>query len=460
MSTSSAGATVERVCLNLRVSKSVKEAYETVVAEKYGRKRPYTGTELEREFRLALDKGTITELYDSVLDLADAFGKVPREKNNLSTPDDETAVVAYRVAEPVRNGIMALASSNNCSNPGEFVERVMYSYAVGESVDERLINLTDRIKQATDHKFNDELSAKERRTKAIADELDGLHQFTIDDFDSAVESVPKISPGSYIREEYLPRVLDELDKTWHPHNPEVFTNTDDVPPERERDHRNKPYLLMDAADKQLAIKTDIVTGNGRAYTVSDALDALRNKPQHKTVRKLMRQIGETAGFEYKKGSQRRGNNADDVLVVNRKDVLSSTDHKDVQRVLADEQTDDDGSTSADERTETDGTQWVQQAAENLPDAPVGKLPDAVIKNKIAEATNDEIDRDESGSIPDELLDAVTDEQVAKVRQYIADGTEKPGSNPSEGRGRTAGTTVQQPTTSARQLRADGGNPTT
>jgi hypothetical protein len=298
----------------------------------------------------------------------------------------------------------------------------MQSYAAGESVDERLINLTDRIKQATDHKFNDDLSAIEKRTKAIAAEIDA-DEFTIDDFNEAVEAVPKITPSRHIREQYLSRVLDELDATWHPNNPVLFT-TKDVPPEAERDHRNKPYLLMDNGDKRLAIKTGFIESSDNVYTESEAMGALQNKPQPKTVRKLMRQIGETEGFGYKDGSDRKTRNADDVLVMNRDAALSSPDHKDLAPVLMD----------------TDGTQWVQKAAESLPDNVESfNNATAVIKNKIVSATTDEGLNDTSN-----FFDAITDEQVARVQQYAADSTEEAASTPVEGRGNTGKNTIQQP----------------
>ena len=449
MSSSSATETVERVCLNLRVSKSVKEAYESVIAEEYGRKRPYTGTELERELRFALGEGTVSDLYDAVSDLGEAFGEAPREKKNLSTPNDETAVVGYRVSESVRRGIMSLASGTTCTNPGEFVERIMQSYAAGESVDERLINLTDRIKQATDHKFNDDLSAIEKRTKAIAAEIDA-DEFTIDDFDEAVEEVPKITPSRHIREQYLSRVLDELDATWldRDWNTHIFTTRDDVPPEAERDHRNKPYLLMDNADKRLAIKTGFIESSDNVYTESEAMGALQNKPQPKTVRKLMRQIGETDGFRYRDGSDRRTRNADDVLRMNRDAALSSSDHDDLARVLMD----------------TDGTQWVQEIAGWLSDLP--SLPnDAAIKHKIAYNTTDYNVRALDNK--SNFLDAITDEQVARVQQYAADSTEEAASTPVEGRGNTGETTIQQPdngqnksveaSSSTTPARTDGGH---
>jgi len=454
MSTDSGSDTVERVCLNLRVSKSVKRAYEDVVVEKHGRKRPYTGTELERELRFALNDGTVHELYDAIEDLADVFGKAPAKKNNLSAPSDESAVVSYRIAEPVRNGIMSLASNADCSNPGRFIERIMQSYAVGESVEERLIELTDRIKQATEHEFNNELSAIEKRTKAIAAELEDAGSFTLDVFNSAIQAVPKISPSDYTREKYLPRVLDELDATWHTHNPKLFT-TDDVPPEEYRDPRNKPYLLMDTADKRLAIKADRFEDNSRCYTVSDAVDALPKQPQHKTARKLMREIGETDGFTYVKGSERRSGDAD-VLMVDRKTVRNSAEHKSLHRVLGAKKMD------------TVGTQWVKEVAESLP-GDIGELENAtaIIKNKIVCATVENHDALSSGEF-NECFEAVPDKQVAQVRQHDEYPASEPASPGAKGGGDAGETTMQQPESgieeqstamnSADMARTDGGQP--
>jgi hypothetical protein len=451
----------ERVRLNLRVSKSVKDAYESCITEKHGQKHPYAGTELERELRLRLDEGTIGELYSSIPRLADAFGKAPREKKNLSTPDDGTTVVGYRVSKSIRNAILSLTSKLNHTNPGAFVETVMNSYAVGESADERLINLVDRIKNATEHEFNDELSAKERRTKAIADELGD--SFTVDDFGQAIESGTKISNSNYTRNTYLSRVLDEKDCTWHPRKRGLFVPADDVPPEDRRDPRNKPYTLMSDGDKKTAIKYDVYQTE-QVYKVSDALSMLNNKPQPNTVKGLMREIGETDAFGYRKGADRKKNDADDVLrlKVPPEDVLSSSDHKDLSQIVEHQAE----TTETTEQTETDGTQWVQEAADRLPDVPIENLPDAVVRNKIAEATNTNIQREDNGGIPDRLLESITEEQVGRVREYAADGTEKPASTPAGGGGNTGETTRQQPDidpksrldalSSAEPARTDGG----
>mgnify|MGYP006926931696 CR=1 FL=1 len=134
----------DRVCLNLRVSQSVKENYEAAITEKYGKKRPYTGTELEREMRLRLDTGKTFELYSSIQDLAEVYGKANREKKFFSTPSgDDTVILKYRVAEPIRRGIMSLAAERD-KGAGEFVDTIMNQYARGEGVDERMCDLINR----------------------------------------------------------------------------------------------------------------------------------------------------------------------------------------------------------------------------------------------------------------------------------------------------------------------------
>lgn len=63
--------------------------------------------------------------------------------------------------------------------------------------------------------------------------------------------------------------------------------------------------------------------------------------------------------------------------------------------------------------------WVTEAAEALPAA--DDLPDAALDNKIARAryVDGPADLDESGSVPDALLDRVTDAERHRLRQYRA-----------------------------------------
>jgi hypothetical protein len=456
----------ERVPLNLRVGKKVKENYEQCIAAKHGTTHPHAVTELERELRLRLERGTVDELYSSIESIAERFGKLPPEKKNLNVPDSETTVVRYRVAEPIKRGIESMMAETNHSNPGAFVETVMHKYAIGESADERLINLADRIKKASEHKFNDELSAKERRTKAIADELPNA--FTLSEFGDAIESATKFSDSPHTRSTYLPRVFDEKGCTWHPRKPGQFVPADDVPPEKERNPRGKPYLLMDDSDKRAALKYTLYQ-NGAPIDTTDAVSILQGKPNPTTAEQLMRDIGKTNGFSRRSGAKRNGDSQEDVLKLDDIGAVeNSDDHTHLQRVLADDETDNDGSTSADEKPETDGMQWVMDAAEMLSNVPLGKVasPDETIARKIALATTDNT----GARVTKELLDAVTDEQIAKVRQYLADGTEKPDDEPSKGGVSTEETTTQRVDIDADEqfdelnqataVRADGGKPTT
>ena len=486
----------ERVCLGLRVSEDVKEAYESCIAEKHGRKSPYAGTVLERELRQRLGKGDLAELYGQIDDLADAFGKEHREKKILNTPDDDTAVVNYRVIESVRNEVLALASDLNYTTPGSLIETVMHSYAIGESATERMIDLAERIKNATEHKFDDGLSAKERRTKAIADELGD--EFTFAEFREAIETGTKISDSHHTRTTYLPRVLDEKGCTWHPNASGLFIDDADARPEDRRDPRGKPYLLMDDADKRTALKYEAYTTDGR-IEVSDAVSVLDGKAQRTTAKQTLREIGETDGFNYRPGRERKKSNADGVLRITDADAVeTSPDHERLRKALPDETDDpeadgttdvtttgevddaeadtDDGIAEADDRdeaqdsgeTDTPLTPTEADAViAQLPDAPTN-LPDPVVANKIAEATNENIDYVDGDELPTDLVDAVTDDEIAYVRDYAANGGEEPGTGGDNPGGSADETTIQRPDmdaprdmdeiTSGTPVRADGGTP--
>lgn len=507
MSAASPVGTVDRVCLNLRVSKSVKEAYEDVVVEKYGRKRPYAGIELEREFRFALDRGSTYDLYDSIKDLADAFGKVPAEKENYRTPDDERVVVAYRVAEPIRNGIMSLASGESCDSPGEFVERLMQAYATGESVEERLIELTNQIKQATEYQFDDDLSAVEKRKKGIADELGDV--FTLSEFGDAIESgtrglsVKSIKDYPKTRRSYLPKVLDEKGATWHPEKPGKFVPADHVIPEERRDPRNKPHILMDESDVRLALKYHAHVANlprsdtGTLLGVSDAVSVLDGNKSRDKVNSALRAIGETDGFTYKSGRDRRGTNADDVLVHTDRDAVeTSPDHERLRKALPDDPRADDtdagtvdeldaddpdelGGDHVDTNTDTDDTPAVDHAdgnttdltdddlatiAADLPDG-IDDYPDTILANKIIRHTEDIDHYDE---LPADPEDAVPDEQLSRVRRYVDNDTEEPGTTGPRGRVDADQTPMDTPDmdagedmdeiAAAEPVRTDGGTP--
>jgi len=85
---------------------------------------------------------------------------------------------------------------------------------------------------------------KERHTKTIAHELSqsGAVGFSLTEFDNAIKAAQGIGVSDYTRKQYLPRVLDELDFTWHPNNPELYVDSESLELTNPRD----PTKTVDA----------------------------------------------------------------------------------------------------------------------------------------------------------------------------------------------------------------------
>jgi hypothetical protein len=226
------------------------------------------------------------------------------------------------------------------------------------------------------------------------------------------------------------------------------------------------------------------------------VSVLDGKAQRTTAKQTLREIGETDGFNHRPGRERKKRNADGVLRITDADAVeTSADHERLRKSLTDgaeadgttdattagevddaEADTDDGITEADDRdeaqdsgdTDTPLTPTEADAViAQLPDAPTN-LPDPVVRNTIAEATNDTVERDDSGAIIDTLLEAVTDDEIAYVRDYAANGGEEPGTMDDNPGGSADETTIQRTDmdagrdmdeiTSGKPVRADGGTP--
>jgi hypothetical protein len=391
-----------RVQLNLRVSEKVKHDFEDRVVEKYGSVHPHATTELEREFNLRLDDGPEGQLWSAVENVADAHGMDPREKETQSftrsdVDDPVTTVVSYYVNESLRERIMQFAKGDYAS-AGEFVERVMRTY-----VDDDYGSLTERLVDRVQSR-----DPVERRTETIADELRERESFDTDQFDAAVTEAQGVDAGRYARQKYLPRVLDELGFTWAPEDTPRYVNAETVP--ATRDVRQKPYILMDEADRKLAFKTDAVAGlqNGKkAYTVEDGLDTLNGRPQPKTVKRLFREIAaEEAGVEYGDGSEsvaahHGGEQANHRLKLSPAKLERSP-----------------GSCArAREIINGEAVDWVDDAVELCPTDP----PEQVLNSVIVNAKYDgSPPKDDDGHTAQSVLRAVTDEERELVRERLAD----------------------------------------
>lgn len=287
----------------MRVDVRVKAAYEREIREKYGVIRPYAGVELERECAALVGDGRLADLFDAVHRLSDALGETTREKKTQTPPRSESVVCRYRIRETVREDVTALADKRDVTYPRDLVERVMWDYAQGRSAVDKAVDRMGRIRDKAETELGASDSTTERRAltivNALTDDSDFGNgaTFTLDEFDAAVDDhVQGISSGRYARERYLPRVLDEMDYTWHPENPVFVSQYEDGIPD-DRDPRAKPYVLMDREDKREALRRDAVataaakTSTGKAkYTIDDGVSALDGRPNRQTVEQLLRAL--------------------------------------------------------------------------------------------------------------------------------------------------------------------------
>ena len=281
----------------MRIDVRVKAAYERAIYEKYGLIRPYAGVDLERELAALVGDGRLSDLFDAVHRLSEALGETPRQKKTHMPSRSESVMCRFRIRDEVREKVMALAEERDVTYPRDLVERVMWDYAQDRSAVDKAVDRMGRIRDRAESELGASDSTTERRKLELVNELSKQSQWTLTDFDRAVdEHVSGISSGQYARERYLRAVLDELAYTWHPDNEEVFLpdTTDFLP--AQRDPRSKPYLLMDRADKLEAVRQDAIEAAERAptkrakYHVKTGVSMLGGRPNQQTVEYLLRDL--------------------------------------------------------------------------------------------------------------------------------------------------------------------------
>ncbi|MGQ3723572.1 hypothetical protein [Natrialba aegyptia] len=308
-------------------------------------------------------------------------------------------------------------------------------------VGRQLKKLESRLDLDTSVSLDATMSSKESNTQKIIQGLGGeeMSAFTLEEFNKAVETHPnlKISASKHTREEYLPRVLDELEFTYHP-NPtkDLFVLTDEIEIPDVRDPRSKPKAMLSEADKRLAVKVDALE---KLASLSDSRERYQyekgeavgiNGIAYNNAGKYMRQVADSPGFEFSEDN--------DVLRVDKRRVLDAEiendDALEIIRQIASDALEDNDRESQDSRGEKnpsrnftfpsgessdDREEWIDQALEDFED--VDEIPEPalenVVRNKIARARYpDEID--ETGTISDEAVERVTDEEIETVREEL------------------------------------------
>ena len=291
---------------------------------------------MEREFRYFLNQGELADLQDAVDDLTDTLGGSESKEKTREVNRGETVVASHRIAENVRTALMS-ASQEDYRSAGELAEAIMYGYITDGSVIERVTQKLQRISEESQPDIDNSMGAKERRTNTIVNELGRSREggFSLDDLDQAIEAAKGISASDYTREQYLPRVLDELDFTWHPNNPELYVASEGSELPDPRDPTKKPLMLMDRDDKRLAIKVAAYRSRDGSrikavFSIADAVDLFKGQIRKSTVRQLMREVAKSSpGYEYNRDREKL---AIDVKRARRHDV----DNRDLMLIEHDE----------------------------------------------------------------------------------------------------------------------------
>lgn len=298
----------KRVQLGTRVNKKVIDEYEGAIIDEYGQTTLYAGVVLEQQLSCLFEDTVFSELIECAQALAETFGEDLRGKEFLDTPRrKETVKCQYRVSKRLKNDLKDLVNETDAvTYPRDLIERVMWSYASGHSVIERAIDRIDRVK-SHGVRQKDEIDTKERRTKQIARELSRNPSWTLDAFDEAVDKAAEgLNSGSYAREEYVERVINELDYTWlrTAEGGDVFVSKDKYrDDETEKlnkptigELKNKPAVLMDRSDEMTLIEASLVdkarsvAKEGVVFNTSQGKDVLPTNRTHDTVRKLFEEI--------------------------------------------------------------------------------------------------------------------------------------------------------------------------
>lgn len=325
-----------RVKLNLRVSKSVLDAYEGAILDKYPQIRPYAGVELERELRAYVDQGDAAALQEVINECRSELeiARQKKENRSISLRRGETQPVQYQIDASIKASVKQMADNSHYRSAGELVERVMHQYVCEGSVISRCVQRLDAVQESLEnHSEQEDLGVKQRRTREIDNKLpEG--QFSIDDFKQALDETSGISSSDHGIETYLPRVLSMRDYTTHPKVKDVFLPADDEIAPDQPDPRQQRSELIDEEDIQLGLK--LVAYEKAVKSVRDsalldlteAVDVFDGGFSRDTIRRHIRSIADKySGYRY--------NEDRDCLLAKQKDIENSDPEIDILVELVD-----------------------------------------------------------------------------------------------------------------------------
>jgi len=306
------------------------DRFEAAVEEEYGRTTPYRGFVLERAWQEFKDEHPAEEYADQLLRAVGIRDNLTQEKNlPRDVGNGDNGRVWVSVSVEVKREMEQFATENNV--PNHKVLRAVVCWYLGGGL---LGRLTEKLKKAVpeaeeqlaDLNPDDDrsLTAEERKLQYLAKDLtveEGPGMFTAEDFGKALEEMPyRGGDTTYMREKWLPRILDRLGYTRHPENPDLF-----VPEEQARELADDPrdlnrpaidrlpYANLDDEERIRGLRIEAVrraTGRttGRyALNVETVRDEVFDgSPSKWKTKDLMNNAGQADGFSTDvKGNRKR-----------------------------------------------------------------------------------------------------------------------------------------------------------
>ena len=416
----------ERARLDWQLDSEVWSGVVEYGESEYGKnaeKNGYLVRIIEQAMREVLEDNRLSELEEKVYALIDEVGAKKEDLDDGELDDEHTydtgAITSTtRVVKQVDAALLRRWKrfADQFSEPYGVLLSKHLSYFLWGGQPRTLTRQVDRALEEIERDQDDSMTTAEK----IADRLDD--KFRLQEFLEAAEAAG-VSTKKYALEQYLPKVLDELDVYPHPVKTELFVPADSATIPETPDPATLPYQAMDDDDKRLALKAAALrkvgeTSTGMAkFSANDAVDALGGRPRHSTVRPLLKDLAlDSDGFIYD----------DDVpgLRVDRADaVRADYDNEAALAIVGwlDEEPSDA------EATAEDTDEWITEAADATAESfdedgeDLNQLPehvvDSVVTNRIAYARYpDDVDNVEGPS--DAVLERITDRERELVKDEL------------------------------------------
>ncbi|REA00228.1 hypothetical protein DEQ92_20470 [Haloferax sp. Atlit-6N] len=310
--------------LSLRVPEDDVAAYEETIIEKYGQKRPYTGTELERELRAYLEMDGLADIESDIDRLIRAAGRRPsdgfeKEKPISRDPNDgPTRIVNYRVNEETRDAFMARVEKDGMTSAGRMIGVLMRTYADGGTVGrirerlDRVLDDAESLLSSIDESDSDEgLTKNQLKIRRICQRMG--EEFTDDELVEAIDDIAgrHDHASEPTRQKYREIVVDRLDVEPHPNVPYIWIPAEkaaEFAPGVPRECR-KPPESLDRTEKVRRIK--LATGrragersSGRVRVTSTEVreEIFDNEVSKSTTLDLMRSASNVIGVDLDKST--------------------------------------------------------------------------------------------------------------------------------------------------------------